>query len=152
MSESAVAALLAVQEEMPQLVKDSTNPHFNSRFISLGGLLEQVLPILRKHGLLLTQPVSNIDGTPALTTRFTHVKTGEYVEATTPLLMAKQDAQGHGGAITYGRRYALMSFLGLVADEDDDGNAASQSKARSSTSTSTPTPTAAGSDGTKSPF
>lgn len=35
----------------------------------------------------------------------------------------KNDAQGLGSAITYGRRYALMAVAG-VAPVDDDGNAA----------------------------
>jgi hypothetical protein len=33
--------------------------------------------------------------------------------------------QAMGSAITYARRYSLVAFLGLVADEDDDGNAGS---------------------------
>ena len=37
----------------------------------------------------------------------------------------KQDAQAVGSAITYLRRYALQSIMGLPV-EDDDGNAASR--------------------------
>lgn len=118
-------ALAKVQEDIPDLVKDATNPHFGSKFISLPALLDQVLPIFRKHDLMLLQPPTNIGGTPALTTLIVHTKTGATLSFTTPLVMAKADAQGHGGAITYMRRYALMSLLGLVADEDDDGNSAS---------------------------
>ena len=40
------------------------------------------------------------------------------------MLNGKEDAQAQGSAITYARRYALMSMLGLVADTDDDGEAA----------------------------
>ena len=42
------------------------------------------------------------------------------------LLMAKQDPQGQGSAVTYARRYSYCAALGIVADEDDDGQAASQ--------------------------
>ena len=35
------------------------------------------------------------------------------------------DAQGYGSCVTYARRYALQSALGL-SPEDDDGNAASR--------------------------
>ena len=118
-------ALAKVQEDVPDLVKDGTNPHFGSKFISLPTLLDQVLPVFRKHDLMLLQPPTNIGGTPALTTLIVSTKTGATLSFTTPLIMAKADAQGHGGAITYMRRYALMSLLGLVADEDDDGNSAS---------------------------
>ena len=34
----------------------------------------------------------------------------------------KQDPQGYGSALTYGRRYGLAAALGIVSDEDVDGN------------------------------
>lgn len=40
------------------------------------------------------------------------------------LMPAKNDPQGQGSAITYGRRYALKALFGMV-DVDDDGNAGS---------------------------
>ena len=36
------------------------------------------------------------------------------------------DLQAFGSALTYARRYALASVVGLTADEDDDGNEASK--------------------------
>jgi hypothetical protein len=40
----------------------------------------------------------------------------------------KHDAQGYGSALTYARRYSLMTACG-IAPEDDDGNSASKPKA-----------------------
>jgi hypothetical protein len=54
-----------------------------------------------------------------------HVESGEETFQELGMLPARQDPQGIGSAITYGRRYLLMTMLGLVAD-DDDGNAASR--------------------------
>jgi len=121
-------ALFAAQKEMPDLVKDSTNPHFKSTYISLHGLLDQVVPILQKHDILFVQLPSTADGgEPALTTSFIFIPSGDSLSATTPLVLAQQSAQGQGGAITYMRRYALMAALALVAeDEDDDGNGSSR--------------------------
>ena len=42
---------------------------------------------------------------------------------------SKQDPQGYGSALTYARRYSLMSACG-IAPEDDDGNAASKAQAK----------------------
>jgi hypothetical protein len=42
---------------------------------------------------------------------------------------AKQDPQGYGSALTYCRRYSLMTACG-IAPEDDDGNAASKPVAK----------------------
>ncbi|HEY3425810.1 MAG TPA: ERF family protein, partial [Negativicutes bacterium] len=68
---------------------------------------------------------------------------GEWMEFEPLTLKAvKADPQGAGSAITYGRRYALSSILGVAWDEDDDGNKASQggSKEKQSAKTQTPTP------------
>jgi hypothetical protein len=126
---SLAAALLKVQAEAPKLQKDSINPHFGNRYIGLDSLMPQVLPILNKAGVLLVQAPTNIGGLPGLTTKLVHVDSGETVEDTMPLLLDKQNSQGLGSAITYARRYALMSILGLVADEDDDGHKASRTVA-----------------------
>src|SRR5690606_28798520 len=41
---------------------------------------------------------------------------------------SKQDPQGYGSALTYARRYSLMTACG-IAPEDDDGNAATKAPA-----------------------
>lgn len=135
MTTGIASALLAFQKDAPALQKNAINPHFKSKFISLDSLMEQVLPVLNKHDLVLTQFPAYVLGAgdaiqPALRTRLMHAGTGEWIEDTMPLLLAKNDPQGQGSAITYGRRYSLMAVLGLVADTDDDANAASTSPAR----------------------
>lgn len=119
-------ALVAVQEEMPKLKKTADNPFFKSKYVDLATVMESMLPILSKNGLAITQFVSNIDGQSSLTTTLIHTS-GEFMSATMPLLLPKNDPQGQGSAITYARRYGAMSALGIVADEDDDGNKAARS-------------------------
>jgi hypothetical protein len=55
------------------------------------------------------------------------------IESTVPYINPT-DMQKLGGAITYARRYALVSMLALE-DEDDDGNTASSDKEKSVTPT-----------------
>lgn len=117
-------ALCKAQAEMPSADKDGVNPHFRSKFATLANVMQTALPTLTKHGLSVTQFVSNLDGQSAMTTILMHTS-GEYISATMPLLLTKNDPQGQGSAISYARRYGLMSAIGMVADEDDDGNAAS---------------------------
>ncbi len=81
------------------------------------------LTLLNKHGLAVTQLVDNAVDAGSLTTMLMH-ESGEWISATQPLLLAKADPQGQGSAITYARRYGLMSMLGIVAEDDDDANAA----------------------------
>lgn len=123
-------ALLAFQSKALTVSKDARNPHFGNKYISLDKLVPQVLPLLNEQGLVLTQMPSSVftEGghMPALTTRLTHAPSGEFIESTLPLMLDKNNSQGVGSAITYARRYMLLSFLGLVADEDDDGEKASR--------------------------
>jgi hypothetical protein len=121
-------ALLEVQKEALQLElpKSKTNPHFGHAYTPLDVVLGAVVPLLNKHGFVLIQSptwAGNESAMPALTTTFIHVPTGEKLENTALLLPGRNDPQGQGAAITYLKRYAIMSILGLTSDEDDDGNA-----------------------------
>jgi hypothetical protein len=124
------AALVAAQAEIKAVAKDSTNPHFRSKFASLDGIIESVRPTLAKHGLAVLQgassPVTDEAGALcgfAIDTRLIH-KSGEWIENTAIMPLAKVDPQGAGSAMTYGRRYGLSALLSLSTDEDDDANAA----------------------------
>lgn len=119
---------------------NKTNPHFGNQYLDLKGLLSIVKPVLVANDLLLVQTVSNTGGpqpAPALTTRLIHVPSSEFIEDQMLLSATKTDPQAQGSAVTYARRYALMTLLGLVADEDDDGNAASGGAKSSTTTKST---------------
>lgn len=112
-------------EGIEGVTKDAKNPHFKNTYISLGKLLDAVVPVLTEKGLVLVQTPGGFNGTPSLKTAIIDVETGETLEGECPLMLERDNPQGLGSAITYLRRYALMSMLGLVADEDDDGQKAS---------------------------
>lgn len=120
------SALVAAQADMPAVQPDSTNPHFRSRFVSLGHLIAKTRPVLNKHGLTMSQwPSAHPDtGAPLLITVLMH-ESGERIEHAAPLLLSKQDPQGLGSALTYLKRYAWAAALGISDQEDDDGNAGS---------------------------
>ena len=123
------AALVAVQKEMTPLKKDKSN-YFNQSYVGLDAVMPEALAILGKYDIALAQTVgTGEDGSTNLTTTLLHVS-GEWLTDTQPLLLAKNDAQGQGSAITYARRYGLMSMLGIVAEEDDDGVKASKKPTR----------------------
>jgi len=119
---SIYTKLLEVQKEVTGIGKDSKNPFYKSSYFDINKLLRVVKPALNKHGLLLMQPLSNVNGLQALTTMIIDTESGELVENTIPLTI-NDDPQKMGSAITYYRRYALQSLLGLEA-KDDDGNSA----------------------------
>ena len=128
-------ALCAAQAEFTAIPKDSANPFFKSKYAGLPKVVEVASPILTTHGLSVTQLLGHDEAGDTLTTCLMH-KSGQFIADTMHLRPVKDDPQAQGSATTYGRRYAYMAALGLVADEDDDGNAAS---APSAASRSTPT-------------
>jgi hypothetical protein len=115
------ASLVAALAEMPNVRKTGTGNY--GKFAELDEILDQVRPILGRHGLGAIQDVSGLpDGRLGVTTILVH-KSGETF-ATGPLPMpAPNDPQKVGSSISYGRRYALMATLNLAA-EDDDGHSA----------------------------
>lgn len=130
MTATLAAALVAAQAEMPAVEKDAVNPHFRSKFTSLDHLIAKTRPVLTKHGLAITQWPTSVDGQPALRTKVTHTS-GESDEDVMLLLLGKQDMQGLGGAITYGKRYMWAAVCAVSTDEDDDGNLASNGSSSS---------------------
>jgi hypothetical protein len=123
-------AMLAVQAEAPTLKKDATNPAFRSKYAPLDTIVETINPLLVKNGLVWsTMPSFDATtGEPTLKYELAHAPSGQSKDGEMKLLLSKGDPQGQGSAITYARRYALVSVLNLVADDDDDGHAASQSR------------------------
>lgn len=118
-------ALAKAQSEFPLIKKEDNNPFFKSKYAGLPSVLEVVLPILHKNGLFLVQsPISDGDRV-GVKTVIAHGESGESIEGSFTMALARNDPQGAGSAITYARRYALVSMLGLNVDEDDDGNHAS---------------------------
>ena len=111
-----------VQEGIGKLVKDK--PGFNYKYYDINQLLEQLNPLLEKQDIVLTQPLTNVDGRPALKTML--VSGVDTIEETITL-PDLSDPQKMGSAITYYRRYALVSLFALEA-EDDDANSAKPSK------------------------
>lgn len=118
-------ALAEFQANPPALVKDSENPHYGNTYVSLGGILAVVMPRLSELGLTLTQELSSVGDQPALKTTLRDTENNS-ISDTVPLILDRQGPQAVGSAITYMRRYSILSLLGLNADEDDDAEAATE--------------------------
>jgi hypothetical protein len=123
---SLYSALAAAQADMGPALKDSVNPAFKSKYADLASVMAACLPALNANGIAVLQPpYQNETGERFVKTIFVHGETGESVECAVPLIVSKNDMQGYGSAVTYARRYGLMSMAG-IAPEDDDGNAAAK--------------------------
>jgi hypothetical protein len=117
-----VAALAAAQGKIQNATKDSDNPFFKSRYADLASVWDAVRGPLSSNGLAVMQIPSAEGPKVTITTLLTHAS-GQWISSEL-IVTAKEDApQAVGSAITYARRYALQSVIG-VAPEDDDGESA----------------------------
>jgi hypothetical protein len=116
------AALAKAQGEMSSAKKDSTNPHFKSKYADLASVWDACRAALSKNGLSVVQRVSMRADGVAVKTRLMHAS-GEWLEDELVVPIAQRTAQSIGSSITYARRYALAAITGVAAD-DDDGNEA----------------------------
>lgn len=124
-------ALAAAQAQMGKALKSAQNPHFKSKYADLASVVDATMPALNANGIAVIQPLAETETGRVVVTKFIH-SSGEVLECAIPLIVAKNDMQGLGSAITYGRRYGLMSLAG-IAPEDDDGNAAAKAAPRTIT-------------------
>jgi hypothetical protein len=115
-------ALAKAQAEMSNVIKDSANPHFRSKFASLAAVRDVVIPALSAQGISIVQmPGNTEDGRVSIRTMLLH-ESGTLdcgTVATTVTVRGGNEAQALGSALTYLRRYALSAIAG-VAQEDDE--------------------------------
>jgi hypothetical protein len=111
--------LLKISSKNIKVEKDAKNPFFKNDYTSLNEVLSKIKDELAKENLLIIQSPKET----GLETKIVDVETQEEISSFIQYIKA-EDMQKLGGAITYARRYALISMLGLES-EDDDGNTAS---------------------------
>lgn len=104
------------------LVKNAINTKYNSQYITLNKLLRELEPSLSANGLIVLNKIKE----NKLVTILADKNSNQKIATEMPLIFKEGDMQSLASAITYARRYALMTLLNLVADDvaDDDGNLA----------------------------
>ena len=120
-------ALVTAQAAMSHAAKDSKNPHFKSAYSSLASVIDAVRPHLAANGLAFVQKLHNSDNSVGVETVLIHESGEELSCGILYIPVTKNDAQGLGSCVSYGKRYSLQAALG-VASEDDDGNAATKAQ------------------------
>jgi len=121
------AAFIKAKRGFAAAIKGSTNPHFKSKYADLSMCIEAVDGAFLDNGIVMYQETFEDATGVTVETVLLH-ESGESIRCGKLHVPAsKQDPQGYGSALTYARRYSLMTACG-IAPEDDDGNAASAKK------------------------
>jgi hypothetical protein len=117
------AAMAKAFASIEGATKDSNNPHFKTKYADLGAVVNAVKPALVANGLWFAQVNHEQSSGVCVETILCHATGQQFSFGKLFVPAGKQDAQGYGSALTYARRYSLLTAFG-VCPEDDDGNAA----------------------------
>lgn len=121
-----IKSIFNVQQAVPALEKSATGSTGgrNYGYTPLDKVWEKVQAALKTEGLVvISSPTTgnNFVGKLFQTTIF-HIESGEWISDTMDMTTAKDDPQGIGSAITYFRRYMIVSMLGLITRDDNDAS------------------------------
>ena len=114
-----IKSLSDFQNEVPIIYKSTQG--YGYSYADLPSIFEIIMPLLKKHGLAFTQCLQG----DQLETTLYHFESGEVLKSVANLpqgveLKGMNAFQVAGSSITYFRRYALSSMLGLITDKDND--------------------------------
>ena len=111
-------ALIGFHKAVDKIEKNARANY--GKFADLANVLSTVTPALHANGLAITQTFLE----DSLVTTLHHIS-GETLNSTVKLYIqdGRNITQEWGKAVTYQRRYAICSILGIVADMDTDAEA-----------------------------
>lgn len=115
-------AIAKAQRNLKKAMKDSSNPHFNSKYADLESVSDACMDAFTAEGIAIIQGPSS-DG-PKVTVSTRLAMEGEFYESDFTITVAQAGPQQVMAGVTYGRRAGLAAMTG-VTPADDDGNVAS---------------------------
>jgi hypothetical protein len=125
------AALAKAQGEFPSMDFNRENAYIKNRYADLHAIIASTRKALSSNGLSISQHITlTAEGQTILVTRLRH-SSGQWCESRCRINPLKNDPQGFGSALTYMKRYALMSLLGVTGGndpDDDDGEKAKEER------------------------
>jgi ERF superfamily protein len=116
---------LAVQKELKNVPKSGWNPHFKSKFSTLTDVIDTVKDVCNKNGIAITQAHDRDEFGHFVATSLIYAN-DQVLTSKLYLELDKPTMQALGSAISYARRYSLLSMFCLATEdfEDDDANEA----------------------------
>lgn len=125
------SSLAKAQGSIQGALKDSKNPHFKSNYADLASVWEACRKPLSENSLSISQIPATREGKHMLTTMLMH-SSGQWIRSEMELPIQKPGPQELGSCLSYCRRYALASMVGIY-QTDDDGNLAQRAAPESAT-------------------
>ena len=119
---SLYTKLLEIQKLHLEFEKDTTNPFFKSKYVSLDSIVSKLTPHLDKLWILVLHRTENNE----VITEIIDTEEISFPIISRFPLVQSPDPQKLWSCITYAKRYNLWQLFNIVTDRDDDGNEASE--------------------------
>lgn len=125
------SAFVSLQSEMPKVKATKAIPSndgsVRSRFAPYEEIMEQVSPLLQRHGFTITFSTDFKEGRIIKTCTLQHVgghsRSNQFAVRIGSGPPRASEAQADGAASTYAKRFALCDALNIVVDVDSDAAA-----------------------------
>ena len=121
MDKEAIQAYIKAQSEMGAALKKSENPFLKNKYADLQSVQDAVFPAFHQNGFAIFQYIGKDEFGDFVATELAHDAQEDFLLSKCYLQFKNSDMQSYGGAVTYARRYGLLTVSG-VSTEDDDGN------------------------------
>ena len=123
---------MAGQSSLETAIKNSSNPFLKNKYADIQEILDKVKSAFHENNYIIVQEGGADESGEFIDTKLIHTS-GNLFNCKIYLQYKKGDMQSLGGAITYARRYGLLSVTGIPVDDDDGtsaiGTEAAQAKA-----------------------
>ena len=123
---------MAGQSSLETAIKNSDNPFLKNKYADIQEILDKVKSAFHENNYIIVQEGGADENGEFIDTKLIHTS-GNFFNCKIYLQYKKGDMQSLGGAITYARRYGLLSVTGIPVDDDDGtsaiGTEAAQAKA-----------------------
>ncbi len=123
---------MAGQSSLETAIKNSSNPFLKNKYADIQEILDKVKSAFHENNYIIVQEGGADENGEFIDTKLIHTS-GNLFNCKIYLQYKKGDMQSLGGAITYARRYGLLSVTGIPVDDDDGtsaiGTEAAQHKA-----------------------
>lgn len=114
-----IKSIFNVQHACPKISKTNSNDFGKYKYADLVDIMNVLKPLLFQEKLFITQKLHG----NSITTTVCHVETGERDEFETVMheivqLKGMNNYQVDGSRITYYKKYIIVSYFGLISDEE----------------------------------
>lgn len=115
-------ALGSARREMDDPAKSGRNSHMKYEYAKYEDIVKATAPYLMKHGLIITETKKeNGMSHEILITTLNHIESGQFIECTSIINRHAND-QDWGKSITYAKKYAYGTLVGISCSEDSDAD------------------------------